>query len=132
MKIERSCKTCKHSGSNNKSGEYCDKKCSVRFYGDLSAWELFNPTHTTKTIDSIYAIRELGRDYCQTEGSTHYKTSVIEPAEYAMANDTFEDWAITNVVKYITRFKITRNKDDLKKVADFAHLLCGIEIKKED
>ena len=128
MTIERKCKTCKHSEDNKWDRKPCDLRC----VNNLSAWELFEPTPVTKTIDSIYAIRKLGRDYCQTEGSTHYKTSVIEPAEYAMANDTFEDWAITNVVKYITRFKITRNKDDLKKVADFAHLLCGVEIDKDD
>ena len=84
---------------------------------------------------SVYDVREVGRNYCcTTEGSDHYKgdPSIIEPAEYAMANGLFEDFAITNVVKYITRFKKTRNLDDLKKVSDYAHLLCGVEISKQE
>ena len=43
----------------------------------------------------------------------------------------FEDWAVTNIVKYATRFKKTRNVNDLKKTADFAHILAGIEVLKE-
>ena len=39
----------------------------------------------------------------------------IEPAEYAIQNDFAEDWIITNIVKYITRFKKTRDINDLKK-----------------
>jgi hypothetical protein len=34
------------------------------------------------------------------------------------------------MIKYATRFKQTRNLDDLKKVSDYAHLLCGLELSK--
>lgn len=130
MKTEKKCSTCKHSSTNNENRSICKMDC----FGDYNLWELFTPIlPSARKFTSIYTIRGLGREYCQTEGSQHYKASNnIEPAEYAMANGTFEDWAITNIVKYITRFKVTRNKDDLKKVADFAHLLCGVEIDKDN
>ena len=39
----------------------------------------------SKTLPSIYEIRNIGKDYCcKTEGSDHYKGNVIEPAEYAI------------------------------------------------
>lgn len=83
----------------------------------------------SKTLTSIYEIRNIGKGYCcKTEGSDHYKGNVIEPAEYAIQNNMAEDWIITNIVKYITRFKKTRNIEDLKKISDYAHILCGIEI----
>lgn len=87
-----------------------------------------------KLIPSIYAIRKLGVDYCKTGGSEHYKAGQdnIEPIEYAIQNMIFEDFAITNIIKYASRFKNGRNKNDLKKVADYAHILCGVEIMKED
>lgn len=80
---------------------------------------------------SIYYYRELGVDYCKTKGSDHYKRGGIEPAEYAIANGRFENFAIVNINKYAERFTETRNPDDLKKVADYAHILCGIELDKE-
>lgn len=84
-----------------------------------------------KTLPSIYEVRQLGREFCNdTEGSEHYKgdDKNIEPAEYAIQNDFAEDWIITNIVKYITRFKKTRDINDLKKISDYTHILCGIEI----
>ena len=129
MTIERKCGSCKHHSINNEDGSMCKLAC----FGDHDLWELFTPIlPNARKFTSIYIIRDLGRDYCQTEGSTHYKKSSIEPIEYAIANNKFEDFAVTSIVKYITRFGETRNKNDLKKVADFAHLLCGVEIDKDD
>lgn len=82
------------------------------------------------TIIDLDYYRNLGIEYCKTEGSDHYKKRNIEPLEYAIANDRHEDFAITNIIKYAERFKDTRNCDDLKKVADYAHILCGVEINK--
>lgn len=82
----------------------------------------------------IYEIRKLGRDYCQTEGSDHYvklREHGVDAIEVAMANDIFEDFAITNIIKYALRFKKTRNLEDLKKVSDYSHILCGVELSKE-
>lgn len=75
----------------------------------------------------LYQARKLGREYCRTDGSEHYKGGV-EPLDLLMAKDIFEDFAIGNMVKYAVRFRQTRDLDDLKKVSDYAHLLCGAEI----
>lgn len=87
-----------------------------------------------KEFPTVYEIRKLGKENCQTEGSDHYKGNPdeIEPLEYAVQNGMFEDWAIINIVKYATRFKKSRNIKDLAKVADYAHILCGVEILKEE
>jgi len=83
------------------------------------------------TIIDIDFYREIGEDYCKTNGSEHYQeirnNGGIDAIEIAILNNTFEDFAITNIVKYILRFKKTRNIEDLKKVSDYAHLLCGVE-----
>ena len=84
---------------------------------------------------SIQDVRKLGREYCQTDGSAHYvkirENNGIDAIEIAMANGIFEDFAITNMVKYALRFKHTRNLNDLKKVSDYAHILSGVELEKQ-
>ena len=84
---------------------------------------------------SIHDVRKLGREYCQTEGSAHYvkirENSGIDAIEIAMVNGMFEDFAITNMVKYALRFKHTRNIEDLKKVSDYSHILAGVELEKQ-
>lgn len=80
---------------------------------------------------NVYEARKAGREYCQTEGSDHYKEGGVEPLDLAIAKGTVEDFAITNMSKYAFRFKITRNLEDLKKVADYAHILCGVELGKK-
>lgn len=80
----------------------------------------------------VYKARELGRRFCcETEGSKHYKQGGIEPFDLMIAKGIAEDFAVGNMVKYAIRFKLTRNLEDLKKVSDYAHLLCGVEILKE-
>lgn len=79
----------------------------------------------------VYELRQVGREYCQTEGSEHYKSRTIEPIDYLYANNLLEDFAIGNIIKYATRFKHTRNPADLKKVSDYAHILCGTELIKK-
>lgn len=87
-----------------------------------------------KIVPSIYEIRAKGVAYCKTDGSDHYKGSEdeIEPIEFAIQNGLFEDFAVVNIIKYASRFKKDRNLKDLKKVADYAHILCGVELMKED
>jgi len=84
---------------------------------------------------SIHDVRKLGREYCQTDGSAHYvkirETNGIDAIEIAMANGIFEDFAITNMVKYALRFKYTRKLDDLKKISDYSHILAGVELQKQ-
>lgn len=78
---------------------------------------------------NVYEARKRGREYCQTEGSDHYKGGV-EPLDLIIAKGLAEDFCIGNMVKYAIRFKRTRNCEDLKKVADYAHILCGVEREK--
>lgn len=83
-------------------------------------------------VFDINHYRNLGKEYCNTEGSQHYvdirENGGIDAIEIAIINNKFEDFAVTNVIKYILRFVETRNPDDLKKVVDYAHILCGVEL----
>jgi hypothetical protein len=80
----------------------------------------------------IYKIRKLGKEYCQTEGSEHYKAvSAVEPIELIISKGMGEDFCLSSIIKYATRFKITKNLSDLKKIADYAHIMCGIELTKQ-
>jgi len=83
-----------------------------------------------RLIRSIYYYRNLGIEYCKTDGSKHYKRNGIEPAEYAIANGRFENFAVVNINKYAERFTVTRDPEDLKKVVDYGHILVGIELDK--
>jgi len=80
---------------------------------------------------SIHDVRKLGREYCQTDGSQHYRESNIDPIEYAIANGMIEDFCLINIIKYASRFKHTRKLDDLKKVSDYSHILAGVELEKQ-
>ena len=73
--------------------------------------------------------RKIGRDFCQTEGSMHYKEGGMEPLDLLMVKGLGEDFCIGNIVKYAIRFKDTRNLNDIKKVSDYAHILAGIELQ---
>lgn len=88
----------------------------------------------TKTVPVIYDIRSAGVEYCKTDGTYHYKggKTEIEPIELFIQNGIFEDWAISNIIKYALRFKKGGELNDLKKIADYAHILCGVELMKED
>ena len=83
-------------------------------------------------MKNIYEIRALGRDYCQTEGSSHYKEGGVEPLDLMLAKGVIEDFCIGNMIKYAVRFKVTRNLDDLKKVSDYAQILAGVEINERE
>lgn len=81
----------------------------------------------------IYDYRKVGQEYCKTDGANHYKSeNGIEPAEFAIANNMHEEWMLINIVKYAMRFQDTRNPKDLMKIADYAHILCGIELEDID
>lgn len=80
---------------------------------------------------NVYEARHKGREFCnKTEGSDHYKEGGIEPLDLMIAKGLVEDFCIGNMSKYAFRFKKTRNLEDLKKVSDYAHILCGVELDK--
>lgn len=54
-------------------------------------------------------------------GSDHYKQGDIEPIEYILANKL--GFCEGNVVKYITRFKITTDVRDLEKARHYIDFL---------
>jgi len=73
--------------------------------------------------------REIGTAYCTTRGSAHYKAqNSLEPLDLIIAKGHGESFCLANIIKYGTRFAETRNLDDLKKAADYAHIACGLEI----
>ena len=77
----------------------------------------------------VYQARQKGREYCQTEGSSHYQEGGIEPLDLLISKGMAEDFCLGNIIKYAARFKHTRNYNDLKKVADYAHILCGLGLE---
>lgn len=81
---------------------------------------------------SLYEIREAGRLYCQTEGSSHYKMGGIEPLDLTISKGLGSGFCIGNIIKYAARFVETQNLEDIKKVSDYAHILCGIELNKKE
>jgi len=82
---------------------------------------------------SIYNIRKAGREYCQTEGSEHYKTEdKVEPIDLIIALGYGEGFCMGSIIKYAARFKRTQNLSDLRKVSDYAHIVCGCNLPKPD
>jgi len=78
---------------------------------------------------SIYDIRKAGREYCQTEGSEHYKTEdKVEPIDLIIALGYGEGFCMGSIIKYAARFKRTQNLDDLKKASDYSQILCGVKL----
>ena len=77
---------------------------------------------------NVYEARKLGIEFCETTGSDHYKRGGVEPMDLAIAQGTAEDFCLVSILKYAGRFKDTRNLNDLKKAADYAHILCGLLI----
>ena len=58
-------------------------------------------------------------------GGNHYKNYPIQPVEYALANKL--NYAQSNVVKYVTRYKDKNGKEDLLKAIHYLELLVELE-----
>jgi len=78
----------------------------------------------------IREIRKLGKDFCETEGSQHYKDGGVEPIDLIISKGLGIDFCIANIIKYAARFKNTGNLEDVKKAVDYGHILAGIELDK--
>jgi hypothetical protein len=64
----------------------------------------------------------------------HYMQFCIQPIRYLknlLTMEAFEGYLVGNIIKYATRFKVTRNTKDLRKVSDYAHILCGSVLLKQ-
>ena len=80
---------------------------------------------------NIYDIRQQGREYCQTEGSEHYKAiNSLEPIDLIIAKGLAEDFCLANIIKYAARFKQTQNLNDLKKASDYSQILVGVKLNE--
>lgn len=62
-------------------------------------------------------------------GGDHYKSSKIQPVEYAHANKL--DFFQGSIVKYITRFREKNGKEDLEKIKHYVDLLIKLEYGDE-
>lgn len=81
---------------------------------------------------SIYEIREIGKEFCQTDGSDHYKAvDKLEPIDLIIAKGFAEDFCLANIIKYAARFKQTQNLKDLRKISDYSNILCGVKIEEK-
>lgn len=82
-------------------------------------------------MKTIYEIRKAGREYCQTEGSEHYKSKdKVEPIELTFSVGHAEGFCIGNILKYAARFPMTQNINDLRKISDYAQILCGVMLRE--
>jgi hypothetical protein len=79
---------------------------------------------------NIYDLRHIGKDYCNTEGSDHYKQGVVEPLDLVYSLGLLPGFALGSIIKYAARFINTQNPNDLKKIADYAHILCGAKLQQ--
>ncbi len=85
-----------------------------------------------KTEPSVYLARARGREFCQTEGSEHYRRVGVEPLELIITCGYGEGFCLGSVIKYVSRYHETRSLEDLKKAADYIHILVGVELAKEE
>jgi len=81
---------------------------------------------------NVYQLREKGKEFCQTEGSEHYKSSGVEPIDLMVSKGAIEGFCVGNIIKYAARFNKTRNLEDIKKISDYAHILAGVELAKQE
>jgi len=80
-------------------------------------------------MKNIYEIRKEGKEFCQTEGSEHYKgIEKIEPIDLIIALGYGEGFCMGGIIKYAARFKQTQNLKDLRKISDYAHILTGVKL----
>jgi hypothetical protein len=82
--------------------------------------------------NNVYGFRAKGKEFCETEGSNHYKMEdkKTESMDLIVSEHIEEGFCIGNIIKYASRFPKTQNLEDLKKIADYAHILCGIKLSK--
>ena len=83
-------------------------------------------------MPDVYYYRALGKKYCKTDGSEHYKGGDVEPLDLIIASGMAEGFMLASIIKYAHRFPTKQHLDDLKKIADYAHILCGVVLAQWD
>ena len=77
--------------------------------------------------------RHNGRRFCKTAGSEHYRQGAIEPLDLIIALGLAEDHCLASIIKLCRPiFKVTGDLEDLKKIADYAHILCGVKLRRKE
>lgn len=79
-----------------------------------------------------YEARRRGRDYCQTDGEEHYQHGGIEQIDYIIARGWSNGFCKGSVTKYLARHDYTGNTGDLRKAADYLHILAGVELAEKE
>ncbi|WP_461369540.1 DUF3310 domain-containing protein [Candidatus Darwinibacter acetoxidans] len=80
---------------------------------------------------SVYEARERGKEYCQTQGSDHYIVPGVEPMDLIISLGYAEHFCLASIIKYAARYGETGNPEELKKIADYAHILCGVQLAED-
>jgi len=81
----------------------------------------------------IDELRAAGRVHCQTAGSAHYRASgKVQVIDLIIADGNAEGFCIGSIQKYAGRFKETQNLADLKKICDYAQILCGVKLHEQE
>jgi len=81
---------------------------------------------------NVYEARAKGREYCQTQGSDHYIQPGPEAMDLIIACGYAKGFCLGAIIKYAVRYGETGNPNELKKIADMAHILCGVEMADGD
>ena len=81
---------------------------------------------------TVYDYRDRGREYCRTEGSDHYMLPGVEPMDLMISCGYAEHFCLASIIKYAARYGESGNPEDLKKIADYAHILCGVQLAERD
>ena len=81
---------------------------------------------------SVYEARERGREHCQTDGSDHYIQPGPEAMDLIISLGYAEHFCLASIIKYAARYGEGGNVEDLKKIADYAHILCGVRLAEKD
>ncbi len=80
---------------------------------------------------NIYEARERGQEYCRTEGSDHYILPGVEAMDLIISLGYAEHFCLASIIKYAARYGETGNPEELKKIADYAHILCGVRLAED-
>lgn len=81
---------------------------------------------------SVYEARRRGKEYCQTEGSDHYILPGVEAMDLIVSLGYAEHFCLASIIKYAARYGEGGNVEDLKKIADYAHILCGVRLAEDE
>ena len=85
------------------------------------------PDRPEKKFKNSHELRKAGIEGCKTEGSKHYKNNdEIEPLDLMQACGVLEGFCIGSIIKYAFRYTDTHQQKDLAKIADYAHILYGL------